>query len=299
MNYYERIQRAIRYMEGRLDSSIKLEDVAREAYMSLSNFYRMFFSLVGYRAKEYIRLRRMSKAIEDIERRKDTILNIAIKYGYGNHTSFTKAFKRIIGVTPSEFRKQGLTWEFQEIDILDKYYSKENEEFMELYPDIKVLKEIKPMRVAYYCYYGKNPELKAFETMSNWMSENKIDIESEKIRIFGFNNPGPSNYKDIEYGYEVCVTISNDIEVIDPLVKTKIMPGGLYAVCGVKNLVIDGEGKAIIDAWKRLKSWLEVSKYEYGEHQCMEEHLKFDDEYNYIDGMDIYMPIKLKGTYQK
>jgi len=121
MNYYERIQNSIEYIEERLEKPIELEDVAKEAFMSLSNFYRLFFSLVGHTAKEYIRLRRMSKAVEEIVNRKDTILNIAIKYQYGNHSSFTKTFKRIIGVTPREFRNKDVFWEFKKINIINKY----------------------------------------------------------------------------------------------------------------------------------------------------------------------------------
>lgn len=295
MNYYERIQNAIDFMEDKLEQSIDLEEVAQRACMSLSNFYRLFFSLVGYTAKEYIRLRRMSKAVDEIYKNKNTILNIALKYGFSNHTTFTKAFKRIVGVTPSTFRKQGLTWEFKTINILDKYYSiMENNEFIDLYPDIKVLKEIKPMRVAYYLYYGTNPESGAFKVINDWLNKSNLDVESDKTRIFGFNNPTPSNREDKEYGYEVWITISDDYEVQHPLVKAKEVPGGLYAVCGVKDLDIDGEGNEIFEAWQRLNSWMQVSKYEYGEHQWMEEHLDYDKDDNNFDGMDLYMPIKLR-----
>jgi len=59
MNYYERIQKSIDYIERNLEEKVNITLVAKEAYMSLSNFYRMFLALSGFTAKEYIRLRRI------------------------------------------------------------------------------------------------------------------------------------------------------------------------------------------------------------------------------------------------
>jgi len=61
LNYYERIQKSIDYIESNIDNLIDLNDVAKKAFMLPSNFYRMFFAFVGYSVKEYIRLRRKNK----------------------------------------------------------------------------------------------------------------------------------------------------------------------------------------------------------------------------------------------
>lgn len=54
MNYYERIQRSIDYIESNLEGDITIEKAAQEAFMSCSNYYRMFFALTGYAVMEYI-----------------------------------------------------------------------------------------------------------------------------------------------------------------------------------------------------------------------------------------------------
>lgn len=69
MNYYERIQKSIDYIESKLEDDIKIEKVAQEAFMSCSNYYRMFFALTGYAVKEYIRHRRISSAVKNIKER--------------------------------------------------------------------------------------------------------------------------------------------------------------------------------------------------------------------------------------
>jgi AraC-like DNA-binding protein len=234
MNYYERIQRSIDYIENRLKSSIEIEKAAQEAFMSCSSYYRMFFTLTGYAVKEYIRHRRISCAVKEIKETDDSILDIALNYGFESNEAFTRAFKRITGFPPSAFRKHKLNYSFERMDIMEKYFDIQDSELLEKYPDIKVLKELKPCRVAYYCYYGREPESGAFSVISDWLKRSGLNIEKDKLRIFGFNNPGPSSPDQKEYGYEVWVTIGDDVIVNDSLVKTKTFRGGLYAVCGVK-----------------------------------------------------------------
>lgn len=66
MNYYECIQASIDYIENNLYEDIDLEKAADSAYMSLSNYYRLFFAIVGCSVKEYVRLRRIHLAAQDL-----------------------------------------------------------------------------------------------------------------------------------------------------------------------------------------------------------------------------------------
>jgi AraC-like DNA-binding protein/DNA gyrase inhibitor GyrI len=294
MNYYERIQKSIDYVESRLEENIEIEKLAQEAFMSCSNYYRMFFALTGYSVKEYIRRRRISSAVNCIKEMDVSIMDTALKFGYESNEAFTRAFKRITGYPPSAFRNSNLNYSFERVNILDKYFDIQDGELLEKYPDIKVLKELKPFRVAYYRYYGPEPEEKAFSVMKNWLKRSGLKFEKDKLRIFGFNNPSPASPDQTEYGYEVWVTISDDIAVNDDLVKTKTFQGGLYAVCGVKNLTPGGNGTEIGDTWQRFNRWLSESKYAMGDHQWLEEHLHFNDDFEHTGGMDLYMPIAPK-----
>lgn len=299
MNYYERIQKSIDYIETNLKEDIEIEKAAQEAFMSCSNYYRMFFALTGYAVKEYIRNRRISNAVRDIKETDDSILDIALKYGFESNEALTRAFKRITGNPPSAFRKYNLNYSFERVNILDKYYDIQDGELLEKYPDIKVLKELKPFRVAYYCYYGVEPEKGAFSVMSDWLKRSGLSFEKDKLRIFGFNNPSPTSPEQEEYGYEVWVTIGDDIVVNDSLVKAKTFEGGLYAVCGVKNFTGGEDGSGIYETWQRLTKWINESKYVAANHQWLEEHLHFNDEFEHTGGMDLYMPIAPKESVPK
>ena len=292
MNYYERIQQSIDYIEINLENDIDLCKVASSAYMSISNYYRMFFALTGYTVKDYVRRRRISLAASDLVSGKGNILDIAVKYTFDNSDTFSRAFKRVIGCNPSTFRKEKKNYNFERMDILDKYFDVQNKELLEKYPGIKVLKELAPMRVAYYCYYGEQPESKAFEMIAKWLSHSKLDFEKDKLRIFGYNNPSPTSTEQKEYGYEVCVTIPEGFIVTDTNIRENTLSGGLYTVCGVRKGVVGENGCNIIYAWQQLSKWLKDSKYSLGEHQWMEEHLHFNDEFEFVSGIDLYMPIR-------
>ena len=183
MNYYERIQKSIDYIESKLDENIDIEKSAREAFMSCSNYYRIFFALTGYSVKEYIRHRRISSAVKDIRETDASILDIALKYGFESNEALTRAFRRITGYPPSAFRNENLNYSFERVNILDKYFDIQDKELLEKYPDIKVLRELKPFRVAYYCSYGKEPESRAFSVMSSWLKRRVCNLKRQTAYI--------------------------------------------------------------------------------------------------------------------
>lgn len=291
MNYYERIQRSLEYLESRLADTVDLRMAAREAYMSTSTFYRMFFALVGYPVKEYVRLRRTSLAAADLKKAHCSVMNLAVKYGFDSADSFSRAFRRITGFLPSDFRKMEGTFSFERMNVMDEYFETQDKALQDNYPEIKVLRKLEPMRVAYFCYLGENPEDNAFAVMKKWINGSGIRMNEQRTRIFGYNNPSPSSDDQREYGYEVCVTIDTDSLTDDPMVKTKILEGGLYAVISVNRGDDGGIGQEIMSAWNRFSRWLSDSKYKSGQHQWLEEHLGFDEDANHVGGVDLYMPI--------
>jgi len=289
VNYYERIQKSIDFVESNLENDIKVDEMAKEAYMSVSSFYRIFFAITGYQAKEYLINRRICSASKDLNEKQSKVIDIAMKYSYNSADAFSRIFKKVTGITPSECVRSGDQYIFERMNVMNKYFEDADQEMVDQYPDIKVLRNLPQMRVAYYCFYGKNPEDGAFLVMKKWVMENKIDYKNGDYRIFGYNAPDTDASKD-EYGYVVCVTIPDDMEVKDDHVMTKTISGGLYAVISIEpkgNL-----GEEIMRGWKRFTRWLEGSKYVYGEAQWLEEHLDFGDDFKHLGGVDLYMPIR-------
>lgn len=103
MDWTARIQRAIDYIEEHLDDEINYVEVAKCAYSSSYHFQRVFGILCGMTLGEYIRRRRLSRAIGDLLAG-EKVLDVAIKYGYESSESFSRAFNRFHGFLPSQVK---------------------------------------------------------------------------------------------------------------------------------------------------------------------------------------------------
>jgi len=109
MNWIKSISEAINYIEENLKDELKIEDIANKAFISTFYFQKAFSLLCGFSVGEYIRNRRLANAGNDLLTTDEKIIDIAMKYGYDSPDSFTKAFTRFHGSTPTAVRKNGQT----------------------------------------------------------------------------------------------------------------------------------------------------------------------------------------------
>ena len=107
MDWIQEIQRAIDYVEANITENIDFEEVAKQAYSSFFHFQRVFSILCGFPLGDYIRMRRLSLAGEELSKGKEKIIDMAMKYGYDTPESFSRAFTRFHGITPSEAKHGG------------------------------------------------------------------------------------------------------------------------------------------------------------------------------------------------
>ncbi len=117
MNWCESISRAIEYIENNLTNDITIEDISNYSYISSFYFQKGFSIICGYGLSEYIRNRKLSCAGYEVLNTDNKIIDIALKYGYDSPDSFTKAFTRFHGSTPTEVRKGGKIKEFAPLKI--------------------------------------------------------------------------------------------------------------------------------------------------------------------------------------
>lgn len=106
MDWIERLNKALAYIEDNLTDSEDIKAIAAEANTSHFHFQRMFAIITDITVAEYIRRRRLTLAAGEIQQGKE-ILETAIKYGYESQASFTRAFSRMHGLTPAKAREPG------------------------------------------------------------------------------------------------------------------------------------------------------------------------------------------------
>lgn len=109
MEWIERLNSAINYIEEHLTTDIDYDELARIACCSTYHFQRMFSYMAGVPLSEYIRRRRMSLAAADLQDSEKKIIDIALKYGYDSPTAFNRAFQNLHGIAPSQARTEGIS----------------------------------------------------------------------------------------------------------------------------------------------------------------------------------------------
>lgn len=104
MDWTQRLNAAIDYLEETSDRESDLEHAASLANCSLFHFLRMFEVVTGMTAGDYSRRRRLSRAAVDLAAGGEKVLDVALRYGYESPEAFARAFKRLFGLSPSEAR---------------------------------------------------------------------------------------------------------------------------------------------------------------------------------------------------
>lgn len=101
------LNRAMAYLEAHMEDDGAAADVSSVTTYSPYHFGRLFYYVAGMPLSEYIRKRRLSLAAMRLQSGNERVLDLALLYGYDSADSFTRAFVRQHGCTPSEARKPG------------------------------------------------------------------------------------------------------------------------------------------------------------------------------------------------
>ncbi len=142
MHAWKAIQKTIDYIEDNYSEDIEIETLSYVASLSPYYFQRLFGRLIGKPVKEYIKLRRLAKATEELKNKNKRIFDIALDCGFSDHANFTRAFKEIYGITPEEYSNHPVILnQFVKPDLVLNYVM--SEEDMPLITDGMVVEVIR------------------------------------------------------------------------------------------------------------------------------------------------------------
>ena len=100
------LQKALEYIDQNILEDISLYDISNVAGFSVPHFYRLFKNLTGDTIGAYISRRRLSLAAKELIYSDKSISSIAYEYGFDSHDVFTRAFTRMYGISPKQYRKE-------------------------------------------------------------------------------------------------------------------------------------------------------------------------------------------------
>ncbi|NIK76368.1 two-component system response regulator YesN [Paenibacillus castaneae] len=100
------VEKVQRFMEEHLGEEFSREQAAEHVFLNPAYLSRLFRRETGYSLTDYLVRLRITKARIELEKTNNRVSDIAIHVGYGNFSHFSKLFKKMIGMTPQEYRKK-------------------------------------------------------------------------------------------------------------------------------------------------------------------------------------------------
>lgn len=264
MNWIQGIQRAIDYVEANITEEIDYEEAARQAYSSSFHFQRVFGILCGMSLGDYIRMRRLSLAGEELSRGNAKIIDIALKYGYDTPESFSRAFTRFHGISPSEEKRGGKVQIFTPLSVkltltggskMD-YRIEKRDAFQVVCKRKRVGKpqaaNATPDITAMWQEYGMDGTM---QKLAECMPENPV-----MKGLLGICFSAELDAKQFPYG----IGVEYDGRKIDDDLEIVTIPANTYAVFTSKGKMPD----AFIETYNRIVTefFPQSSQYEYAEN---------------------------------
>lgn len=285
MYEYKEMQNVIDYIDNHLEEEMCIDTLSEMAMLSKFYFQRLFYKLVGVTVMEYVRLRRVAKAAEDIKSG-DKITDIAFRYGFNSLETFTRSFKSIYDMTPTQFKKSDIPLaHFYKPDISLKYKVVDigvplvaSGVVIEF--STRELKEnIKLMGILQECEIGvagqDNPGVawnKYVEVKAN------IPNQSETCAECGISFPSETKGK---FNYLASVQVDKFDDDNNELYQYEI-PAGLYAVCTfsaenfyeLTNAALDKAMAYLFQTWLPNSDYDMISNFaiEYYDYRCLKDH---------------------------
>jgi len=101
---HHRLQRVLERMRD-LKGNLDLETLAIESGYSRSHFLRMFRASTGCTPHRYLLGLRLERAKELMHQKSTSLIDIAAMCGFSSHAHLSKMFRQIVGIPPSEYRR--------------------------------------------------------------------------------------------------------------------------------------------------------------------------------------------------
>lgn len=298
--YLARVNKAIDFIQRNLDKDLSLDELAHEAAFSKFHFHRLFKALVGETLSGFIRRLRLEKAANMlVYNPKTSITEVALSCGFSSSQLFCRNFKRVFGLSASEFRnqKQSKNSQLKSNDGQDsgaglRYIEPQLLNINKGGLNMKVkVKDVPKMTVAYVRHIGPyKGDSKLFESLfgklAKWAGPRGLMTKAPKFLSVYYDDPKVT--EDEKLRVDVCLVVPEDTKVEGEVGKMTLEKGK-YAVAHFELRPDEYE-----KAWNQIYGeWLPKSGYQPDDRPCFELYL--NDPKQHPEGkciVDIHVPVK-------
>lgn len=282
MEWIERLNGAINYIEENIYEPINLEKVSKIACCSTYHFQRMFTYIADIPLSEYIRRRRMSLAAVDLQSSCERVIDISLKYGYDSPTAFNRAFKSVHGITPSRAREEGtLLKAFPPISF--KLTVKGDSELnyrVEKKDAFRIVGVSKPLETEIENNFKIVPQMWGEAAMNGTIPRLAAIMDGMPLGLLGVSSCNELSNWRYYIGVASSQPAEHDLEEF-------IVPASTWAIFSG-----EGSNQSIQELEKRIVTeWLPTSGYEYSNAPDIEVYLNADPEHAKYE---VWIPVTKK-----
>lgn len=279
--YAARFDRVFEYIDRHLFEPLSIDELSQQAYFSRFHFQRQFSAYTGLSTTRYIQLLRLRKASYQLvfqERR--PITEIALETGFGNAESFSRAFKKCFGQTPTQFRIEPAWQPWNERMPLPQRIRS---------PNMTVsIVDFSETLVAALEHRGP-PALvmESVRTFIDWRKQSGLSPIATS-RTFGIAYDDPATTPLDEFRFDVCGEVEQAVPENPQGVVNKRIPAGRYAV--VRHI---GSTDRISDSvYYLFRDWLPDSGEELRDFPLFFHYIKRVPETPEHEQItDVYLPL--------
>lgn len=267
MDWIERLNCAIHYIEENLCDNINMNQVAKVACCSSYHFQRMFAYMANIPLSEYIRRRRMSLAAVDLKSGGFKVIDVSFKYGYDSPTAFHRAFKSVHGISPSQAKEEGMILKAYP-PIYFQIYIKGVSEMnyrIETKEAFRVVGISEALEVEIEKNFETVPVMWGKAAANGTIDKLARLIEGSILGLLGVSACNEANNWRYYIGVNSNKPLEGDFEEV-------MIPNATWAI-----FAGEGSNQSIQELEKRIiMEWLPTSGYEYGNAPDIEVYLNAD-----------------------
>lgn len=281
-NYKLEIGKVCDYISENLEKDLALDMLSQVVNISKYHFHRLFSVHMGINPYSYIQMQRLKKASYQLVFNKDLkIVDIALDAKFESPEAFSRSFKKIFNMTPSQFRNSP-DWE----DWHKKYKFKILTGGAKM--DVNII-DFKETQIAVLEHCGSPALLNnTIPKFIEWRKTTGLSPVGSS-RTFGIVYNDPNNTSPEDFRFDVCGEITASIPENDYGVVQKTIPAGKCAV--IRHI---GSHDAMDDkVYYLYRDWLPQSGQELRDFPLFFQYLNFFPEVAESELVtDIYLPIE-------
>lgn len=287
--YRSRFRNVLEYIDAHPDGDLSLERLSSVAAFSKYHFLRQFSELLGIGVHKYVQLVRMKRAGYALAfREQSRIHDIALASGYESHEAFSRAFKKVVGQTPSEFRQRPdwRPWHdtYQRLTELRTEHMKPSHRV----EDVRIV-DFAATRVAVLEHHGDPNRIgDTIRTFIAWRRQHGLPPKvSATFNLFYGGDPDDTAPED--FRLDVCAAIDGPVAPNEAGVVERTIPAGRCAV--LRHI---GSDDTLDQTMRYLYgTWLPASGEELRDFPLFAQRVRFFPDVPEHEAVtDVFLPLR-------